>query len=101
MTVDSIIKLLDAGYTKDEITAMDVVKDEPAKDEPVKEEPKKEDLKKEEPVKNDDMLKLIVEKFDEMKNTIIESNIVNSNNKQLETPEPAELLANVVKPNKK
>ena len=96
MTVDNIIKLLDAGFTKEEIHAMN---SEPAKEEPAKEEPAKEEPVKEEPAgTNDDLLKLMASKFDELKQSIIESNIRSSNNKTPEQIAPEELLANIVKP---
>ena len=113
MNIETIIKLLDAGYTKDEIMNMtsgsqdpEPEKTEPKKQdpEPEKTEPKKQEPEKKEPEKtekNDDMLKLLVSKFEELTSAIQDSNIKSSNNKTPEQTAPEELLANIVKPTKK
>ena len=101
MNIETIIKLLDAGYTKDEIMNMnsDFQDPEPEKKEPEKKEPEKQEPEKTE--KNDDMLKLLVSKFEELTSAIQDSNIKSSNNKTPEQTAPEELLANIVKPTKK
>ena len=121
MNIETIIKLLDAGYTKDEIKNMssgsgdpepgkkepekkEPEKKEPEKKEPEKKEPEKQDPEKQDPEKtekNDDMLKLLVSKFEELTSAIQDSNIKSSNNKTPEQTAPEELLANIVKPTKK
>ena len=113
MNIETIIKLLDAGYTKDEIMNMnsssqdpepgkkEPEKKEPEKKEPEKKEPEKKEPEKKEPEKNDDMLKLLVSKFEELTSAIQDSNIKSSNNKTPEQTAPEELLANIVKPTKK
>ena len=111
MNIETIIKLLDAGYTKDEIKNMssgsgdpEPEKKEPEKKEPEKKEPEKKEPEKQEPEKtekNDDMLKLLVSKFEELTSAIQDSNIKSSNNKTPEQTAPEELLANIVKPTKK
>ena len=106
MNIETIIKLLDAGYTKDEIMKMnsDSQDPEPEKKEPEKKEPEKKEPEKQEPEKtekNDDMLKLLVSKFEELTSAIQDSNIKSSNNKTPEQTAPEELLANIVKPTKK
>ena len=111
MNIETIIKLLDAGYTKDEIMNMnsgsqdtEPEKKEPEKKEPEKKEPEKKEPEKQEPEKtekNDDMLKLLVSKFEELTSAIQDSNIKSSNNKTPEQTAPEELLANIVKPTKK
>ena len=107
MKVDDIIKLLEAGFTKEEITALETgnaaepKKEEPAKEEHAKEEPVKEEPKKEEQTAQDqsvDLLKLMVSKFEELTGAIHESNTKNSNNKTPEQTAPEELLANIIKP---
>ena len=104
MNIDNIIKLIDAGYSKEEIKAMseDPDKKEPDKKEPDKKEPDKKEPEKQEPDKKDpeenDLLKLMVSKFDELKTAIQENNIKQSNNKSLDAPAPEELLANIIKP---
>ena len=99
MNIDNIIKLIDAGYSKEEIKAMseDPDKKEPDKKEPDKKEPEKQELDKKDPEEND-LLKLMVSKFDELKTAIQENNIKQSNNKSLDAPAPEELLANIIKP---
>ena len=106
MNIATIIKLLDAGYTKDEIMKMNSGSQdpEPEKKEPEKKEPEKQEPEKQEPEKtekNDDMLKLLVSKFEELTSAIQDSNIKSSNNKMPEQTAPEELLANIVKPTKK
>ena len=106
MNIETIIKLLDAGYTKDEIMNMnsDSQDPEPEKKDPEKKEPEKKEPEKQEPEKtekNDDMLKLLVSKFEELTSAIQDSNIKSSNNKTPEQTAPEELLANIVKPTKK
>lgn len=104
MNIDNIIKLIDAGYSKEEIKAMseEPEKKEPEKQEPEKKEPEKKEPEKQEPDKKDpeenDLLKLMVSKFDELKTAIQENNIKQSNNKTLDAPAPEELLANIIKP---
>ena len=98
MNIETIIKLLDAGYTKDEIMNMNSSSQDP---EPGKKEPEKKEPEKKEPEKNDDMLKLLVSKFEELTSAIQDSNIKSSNNKTPEQTAPEELLANIVKPTKK
>ena len=101
MNIETIIKLLDAGYTKDEIMKMNSGSQDP---EPEKKEPEKKEPEKQEPEKtekNDDMLKLLVSKFEELTSAIQDSNIKSSNNKMPEQTAPEELLANIVKPTKK
>ena len=101
MNIETSIKLLDAGYTKDEIMKMNSGSQDP---EPEKKEPEKKEPEKQEPEKtekNDDMLKLLVSKFEELTSAIQDSNIKSSNNKTPEQTAPEELLANIVKPTKK
>ena len=109
MNIDNIIKLIDAGYSKEEIKAMsedpdkkEPDKKEPDKKEPDKKEPDKKEPEKQEPDKKDpeenDLLKVMVSKLDELKTAIQENNIKQSNNKSLDAPAPEELLANIIKP---
>ena len=55
MNIDSILKLVEAGFSKEEITAMTQpaqAQEEEPKPEPTKEEPVKEDPVKEEPAQD-------------------------------------------------
>ena len=58
MNIETIIKLLDAGYTKDEIMNMNSVSQdpEPEKTEPEKQEPEKSEPEKQEPEKTEKMM---------------------------------------------
>ena len=101
MELEKIFKLVDAGFTKEEIIKLSGAGSEPAKEEP-KEEPKKEEPKeepKEDPTH--DMLKLIADKFDELKSSIQQDNINNSNNKMVGEKTPEELFAEIINPPRK
>ena len=114
MELEKIFKLVDAGFTKEEIIKLSGAGSEPAKEEP-KEEPKKEEPKeepkkeepKEEPKKEPagdpthDLLKLIADKFDELKSTIQQDNINSTNNKMVGEKTPEELFAEVINPPRK
>ena len=106
MELEKIFKLVDAGFTKEEIIKLSGAGSEPAKEEP-KEEPKKEEPKeepkKEEPAADPthDMLKLIADKFDELKTTIQQDNINKTNNKMVGEKTPEELFAEVINPPRK
>lgn len=107
MELEKIFKLVDAGFTKEEIIKLsgseepneepnEEPKEEP-KEEPAKEEPKKEPAGD----PTHDMLKLIADKFDELKTTIQQDNINNSNNKMAGAKTSEELLAEVINPPRK
>ena len=107
MKTEDILKLIDAGFTKDEILGLDKdPKEEPEKEEPEKEEPEKEEPEKEEPKKEPekttdqtDMLKFIAEQFEKMTKSIQESNIINSDTKlKNEDKTGPEILAEVIAP---
>lgn len=108
MELEKIFKLVDAGFTKEEIIKLsgsgdpkeepkEEPKEDPKKEEPAKEEPKKEPA--EDPTH--DMLKLIADKFDELKSSIQQNNINNSNNKMAEAKTSEELLAEIINPPRK
>ena len=108
MKIEELMKLIDAGYTKSEIEALTGTKEE-AKEEPKKEtkEEPKEDPKQEtkEESKQDtqttDMLELIVQKFDELRSAVQESNINKSDNKMVADKTPEDMLAEIIKPPRK
>ena len=109
MELEKIFKLVDAGFTKEEIIKLSGAGSEPAKEElkeELKEEPK-EEPKKEEPKEapatdpTHDMLKLIADKFDELKSSIQQDNINNSNNKMVGEKTPEELFAEIINPPRK
>lgn len=104
MELEKIFKLVDAGFTKEEIIKLSGSEEpnEEPNEEP-KEEPAKEEPKKEEPAADPtrDMLKLIADKFDELKSSIQQNNINNSNNKMVGEKTPEELFAEVINPPRK
>ena len=94
MKYDEIIKLLDAGYTRDEIIAM---KEEP-------EEKKPEEKKPEETGSNDnsgmsDLVKEMRDVFAEMKKEFTAFNIMAS--RQPEEKTPGDIIANIINPTRK
>lgn len=104
MELEKIFKLVDAGFTKEEIIKLsgseepnEEPKEEP-KEEPAKEEPKKEELAAD---PTHDMLKLIADKFDELKTTIQQDNINKTNNKMVGEKTPEELFAEIINPPRK
>lgn len=109
MELEKIFKLVDAGFTKEEIIKLSGSEDpkeepmEEPKEEPKKEEPAKEEPKKEEPATDPthDMLKLIADKFDELKKSIQQDNINNTNNKMVGEKTPEELFAEIINPPRK
>lgn len=112
MKVDEILTLIKAGYSKEEISAMNSADPEPNKKdpdpEPNKKDPDPEPSKKDpdpEPNKKDpdknDMINKLIDKLDQTVDMMIKSNILNSNNKKPEAPASEDLLAEVIKPPRK
>ena len=111
MKTDDILKLIDAGFTKEEILKLDTGKDpepEPTKDpepEPTKDpEPEPTKDPEPEPAKEKipdqtDMLKFIADQFEKMTKSIQESNIINSDTKlKNDNKTGPEVLAEVIAP---
>ena len=103
MKTDDILKLIDAGFTKEEILKLDTGKDpepEPTKDpepEPTK-DPEPEPAKEKIPDQTD-MLKFIADQFEKMTKSIQESNIINSDTKlKNDNKTGPEVLAEVIAP---
>ena len=100
MNIDSILKLVEAGFSKEEITAMtqtaqaqEEPKPEPAKEEePVKEEPVKE-----EPAQ-DKRYEELLSAMNRLTGAIQAGNILNSNNKEVKEPSAEDILAEVLSP---
>ena len=95
MKYDEIIKLLDAGYTRDEILAM---KDEPKPEDPKPEDPKPEDPKPEENGMSE-LVKEMRDAFSEMRKEITALNIMSSRQPEEKTPE--DIIANIINPTRK
>ena len=85
MQYTEIIKLLDAGYTRDEILAM--------KDEPKQEEPKQEENGMSELVKE------MRDAFSELRKEFTAFNIMSSRQPEEKTPE--DIIANIINPTRK
>ena len=104
MTVDEIIKLLDAGYTKDEIIEM-TQEPEPQEPEPQEPEPQQEQQEPEpqQPVTDNEITAAVNEfktAIDDLKKEFIAANIMTSNRagekNQEATAETA--VANIINP---
>ena len=98
MRSDEILKLLDAGFTKDEILRIDGVMTDEKKTDP---EPEKKADPEPEQQKNSqqDMLQFIADQFEKMTKSIQESNILHSDNNKIENNKSAEqTLADIVAP---
>ena len=101
--LDKIIKLVEAGFSKEEITAMVSPKVQPEQQEPVKEEPKEEtELPKEEkPVQEEYLqtMKDITEEFKKVRDDLRRSALI-SDSSQIADPleESRKVLASIIDP---
>lgn len=95
MQYTEIIKLLDAGYSREEILAM---KDEPTPEEPKTEETKTEETKPEENGMSD-LVKEMRDAFSEMRKEFTALNIMSSRQPEEKTPE--DIIANIINPTRK
>ena len=101
MNIDSILKLVEAGFSKEEITAMTQpaqAQEEPREDEP-KAEPVKEEPAKEEPAQ-DKRYEELLSAMNRLTGAIQAGNILNSNNKEVKEPSAEDILAEVLSPSK-
>ena len=94
MYYNEIIKLLDAGYSREEILQMDVKEPEPAP------EPEPEPEPAPEPVTADSIMAEVKDMFAEMRKELTAMNIMNSR-LQDDHNEPEDILANIINPTKK
>ena len=93
MQYTEIIKLLDAGYTREEILAMkDELTPEPTP-EPIPEEPKPEETGM------SDLVKEMRDAFSEMRKEFTAFNIMSSRQPEEKTPE--DIIANIINPTRK
>ena len=100
LKLEDLLKLIDAGFTKDEIIKLDT-EPEPQKAKPQKAEPEPQkaepEQQKAEP--QTDTLKFIAEQFEKMTKAIQESNIINSDTKLKNDNKSAEqTLADIIAP---
>ena len=92
MNYNEIIKLLDAGYSREEILQMDAKEPEPA--------PEPEPEPSPEPVTTDSIMAEVKDMFAEMRKELTAMNIMNSR-QQDDHNEPEDILANIINPTKK
>ena len=104
MKYTEIIKLLDAGYTRDEILQMqddpkpeDTKPEDTKPEDPKPEDPKPEDTKPEDP--KADLMGEIKDMFAEMKKEFTAMNIMNSRREDQQADE--DIIANIINPFKK
>ena len=107
MKTEDILKLIDAGFTKEEILRIDGVITDEKKTDPEPEEkadPEPEPEKKADPepeqqdTKHQDMLQFIAEQFEKMTKSIQESNILISDNKKIDNKSAEQTLADIIAP---
>ena len=94
MNYNEIIKLLDAGYSREEILQMDAKEPEPAP------EPEPEPEPAPEPVTTDSIMTEVKDMFAEMRKELTAMNIMNSR-LQDDHNEPEDILANIINPTMK
>lgn len=96
MKYEEIIKLLDAGYSRDEILAM---KEEPAPaPDPKEPEPTPEPEPAPAPDPAADVMKEMKEMFAEMKKELTAMNIMNSRQESDDVKTGEDVLANIINP---
>lgn len=103
MKLNTLLTLIEAGYTKEEIAGLefDQTTEPEPEPEPAKNENKPTPQPEPDQAPNADMLSVLVSKFDDLTKAIQINNIRNSENKQVEQTPPEELLASIVKPTRK
>ena len=94
MKYDEIIKLLDAGYTRDEILNMQDAPEEKQEDAP---EEKQEDV----PATMDAIMSEVKDMFAEMKKELTAMNILNSRQSAEENKTSEDILATIINPTMK
>jgi hypothetical protein len=98
MQYTEIIKLLDAGYTRDEIIAMKEKPDETKPDETKPDETKPDETKPDETGMSE-LVKEMRDAFSEMKKEFTAFNIMSS--RQPEEKKPEDIIANIINPTRK
>lgn len=106
MNAESILKLVDAGFTKDEILALagtaEPEKAEPPKDEPAPQpEPEPEPEKPAQPDPNEVRYNELLAAMQKLTGAIQAGNILNSSNREDPQPSAEDILAEVVNPKPK
>ena len=98
MEYTEIIKLLDAGYTREEIIAMKEKPDETKPDETKPDETKPDETKPDETGMSE-LVKEMRDAFSEMKKEFTAFNIMSSRQPEEKTPE--DIIANIINPTRK
>lgn len=101
MKLNTLLTLIEAGYTKEEIASLEFDQTTEPEPEPAKKENQPAPQPEPDQAPNADMLSVLVSKFDDLTKAIQINNIRNSENKQVEQTPPEELLASIVKPTRK
>jgi hypothetical protein len=101
MKLNTLLTLIEAGYTKEEIANLEFDQTNEPEPEPAKNENEPTPQPEPNQAPNADMLSVLVSKFDDLTKAIQLNNIRNSENKQVEQIPPEELLASIVKPTRK
>ncbi len=99
MKYEEIIKLLDAGYSREEILAMKEEQEEQKQDEKKPEEKKPEETGSNENSGMSVLVKEMRDAFAEMKKEFTAFNIMSSRQPEEKTPE--EIIANIINPTRK
>ena len=92
MKYDEIIKLLDAGYTRDEILNMQDAPDEKEED------PAPEEQQEDAPVSMDAIMSEVKDMFAEMKKELTAMNILNSRQSGEDNKTGEDILAAIINP---
>ena len=109
MTLDQTLKLLDAGYTKDEIrdmidaekmpeTAVDQAEPETVLPDP---EPEPEPAHRTEPVTEDPQIKALTKQINDLVSAIQRSNLLHSQQPQQPEKTAEDVLAEVIRPTRR
>ena len=96
MNYTEIIKLLDAGYTREEILNM---KEDPAEEK--QEDPTEEKQEPDTPDIMESVMTEVKDMFAEMKKELTAMNILNSRQKGEESKSSEDILASIINPTKK
>lgn len=98
MTLDQVFKLIEAGYTKEEIQSFDMPQEQ---EQPEPEQVKEPEQKQEpdpEPLAQPDVLKFLAGEFEKLNRSIQERNILGSDIPQIQPKTAEEVLADIIAP---
>ena len=101
MKYDEIIKLLDAGYTRDEILNMQDAPEEKQDAPEEKQDPAPEEKQEDAPVSMDAIMSEVKDMFAEMKKELTAMNILNSRQSGEENKTSEDVLASIINPTTK